>query len=379
MNVAMRTKIIIILSLLATVLTSCGNDEDDPENVVIMLDLHGSQSTLGKEAMNGFLLGWQQQDTEISSKIYLSLIDTRTDMGITEDSAITTAPHVAIGAGFTNNTSIYVAGEYFKENKTPFLSIGATDPSLPNRFGNYIFLVPFGDNTQAAAAAEFAIKKFGKKAAVIWDSTSEYTRSLPKYFSTRFKQLDGEILYDSSFPGGCSINQIADSLSHLDPKPDFVFLAALPECVESIILSLRELGNDLPVIGGDSLDTPAMTKDDSISNVWFTAHSWEGSERAKEFQKEYQQAFHSLPGSSFAALGYDTAMILGEALHHSNSDNVISFLEQMDSFEGVTGTISYTKETHVPKKTVWIIQIEEGKKSLAAEFIPEAIPPVFSN
>lgn len=375
MYLAMRKKIYILLSMVASILTSCGSNEDEPEKIVVMLDLKGSQSPIGKEAMNGFLLGWQQMDAEFSSKFYVSIIDTRTDMGVTENAAKETAPVVAVGAGFTDNNSILVAGEYFEEQKVPFISLGATDPTLPARFGNYIFLVPFGDNTQAAAAAEFAVKKFGKSAAVIWDSTSEYTRSLPKYFSTRFEQLGGKILYDTSYPGGCKINQIADNLSMLDPKPDFIYLAALPECIDSIISSLRDHGPELPVIGGDGLDVPAMTQDESISNIWFTAHEWEESERSKKFHNEYKLAFNSLPSSSFAALGYDTARMLGEVLQRSHAENVIDVLEDTVNFEGVTGTISFSKDTHVPKKTVWIIQIDQGKKSLAASFIPKKIPP----
>lgn len=369
----------IVLLLMLALLSACSSNDNEPEKVVVMLDLHGSQSPIGKEAMNGFLLGWRELDAELTSRIYISIIDTRTDMGVTENAAQATAQQVVIGAGFTDNNSILVAGEYFEENGVPFLSIGATDPSLPERFGNTIFLVPFGDNTQAAAAAEFAVKKFGNTAAVIWDSTSEYTRNLPNYFSTRFKQLDGEILYDTSYPGGCKINQIADSLSNLDPKPDFIFLSALPECAGSIIASLREQGVDLPVIGGDGLDTPEMTKDDAISNVWFTTHDWEGSKNSQIFLTEYHHTFNSLPNSSFAALGYDTAKLLGQVLERARSGNMIEELEKTTGFEGVTGTITYSKETHIPRKSVWIISIDQGKKSLAAEIVPEQIPPPLLN
>lgn len=342
-----------------------------------MLDLHGSQGSIGQEAMNGFLLGWQQGNEEINSKIYVSTIDTKTDIGITERAANLTAPQVSIGTGFTDNNSILTAGEAFKEAHVPFLSLGATDPSLPKYFDNYIFLVPFGDNTQAAAAAEYTVENFGKNAAVIWDSTSEYTRSLPKYFNIRFEEMGGKILYDTSYPGGCITNQIANNLSQLNPKPDFIYLAALPECVESIVQSIRDHNIEIPIIGGDGLDTPNLTQNETISNVWYTTHSWDQSDRSKAFLKEYQETYYSSPISSFAALGYDTAKLITQVIDQAQSNNpkeIMEVLQSTQGFEGVTGTISYSKESHVPKKSVWIIKIENGKKTLADHLIPNKIP-----
>lgn len=378
----MKTTHYLLVFLLSLVLTSCSTEEDESAKIVVMLDLHGSQSSIGQEAMNGFLLGWQQGNEEMNSKMFVSVVDTRTDMGVTEKVANLTAPQVVIGTGFTDNNSVLAAGSAFEDAKVPFLSLGATDPSLPERFDNYIFLVPFGDNTQAAAAAEFAIENFGKNAAVIWDSSSEYSRNLPQYFVSRFKELKGNVLYDTSFPGGCATNQIANNLSQLNPKPDFIYLAALPECVESIIQSIRDYKIDLPIIGGDGLDTPNLTQNDNVTNVWYTTHSWDGSERSQLFIKEYKETYYSAPVSSFAALGYDTAKLITQVLKHSQSfdpEDIIDVIQATQGFEGVTGTISYSKDSRVPKKSVWIIKIENGNKSLADHLAPQEIPPALTN
>lgn len=378
----MKTFHYFLTLLILSLCTSCSTEEDKSAKVVVMLDLQGSQSSIGQEAMNGFLLGWQQGNEEINSRIYISVIDTRTDMGVTEKAAHNTAPLVAVGAGFTDNNSILAAGSAFEDAQVPFLSLGATDPSLPERFDNYIFLIPFGDNTQAAAAAEYSVESFGKTAAVIWDSSSEYTRNLPQYFKVRFEELGGTILYDTSFPGGCSTNQIANNLSQLDPKPDFIYLAALPECVESIVQSMREYKIEIPIIGGDGLDTPNLTQDETITNVWYTTHSWDQSDRSKIFLKQYQDTYYTPPVSSFAALGYDTAKLISQVLDQAQSDDpedIIETLQATQGFEGVTGTISYSKDSHVPKKSVWIIKIEDGKKTLADHFIPKKIPDPLTN
>lgn len=40
--------------------------------------------------------------------------------------------------------------------------------------------------------------------------------------------------------------------------------------------------------------------------------------------------------------------------------NIRDQLENTKGFEGVTGTISYSKESHVPDKTVVVTQAEDG-------------------
>lgn len=375
----MNTKLSALLFLsLSLFLTSCTDDREEPAKVVVMLDLKGGQSTLGQEAMNGFLLGWQNAPTEISSKVYLSLIDTQSDKTATKIAAQNSAPIVSIGTGFTDNNSILETGEYFEKHKVPFLSIGATDPSLPEKFGESIFLIPFGDNAQAAAAAEFAIKKFGKTVAILWDSSSEYTRSLPLYFSTRFKELDGTVALNQSYPETCDISDLAKEINQLQPRPDFIYLSGLPNCIGEVVTSLRRAGIQLPIIGGDGFDTPNLTNSGSISQVWYTTHVWLGSEGARSFVKSYKDTYNKEPSGAFAALGYDSANLLIDLFKRTDSANpsyLYEALENTKDFKGVTGNISYSIDSHVPKKPVWIIEVNNGNKTLADHFIPNDVPP----
>lgn len=373
----MKSNQMIPLFLFISLIFSSCLQEDKSIKAVVLLDLKGGQSTLGQEAMNGFLLALQQAPLEMSSLLYISLIDTESNQETAKQAAIETTHLVSIGAGFTDNNSVLTVGKYFQNNKTPFLSIGATDPKLPQLFGNQIFLVPFGDNTQAAAAAEFADKKFGKNAVVLWDSTSDYTQNLPLYFKTRFKELDGVITLDRSYPGGCDISNLATAISQLETSPDFIYLAGLPDCIGDVINSLRQAGIQLPIIGGDGLDTPNLTKDSTIDNVWYTTHSWQESNKARVFVKAYQNLYQTAPKNAFAALGYDTANLVLKTLSEAKTtdpNGIYEALESIKNFEGVTGAISYSSHSHVPKKSVWIIEINQGKKKLAKHFIPKGIP-----
>lgn len=381
-----------VLATAALTLNSCFDQgeskvfrkgDDTPIHLAVMLDLDGGQSTLGQEAMNGFLLGLQDAQSGESPYVYVSLIDTKTDPKLTVNSTEAVLPNIVVAAGFTNNDSVLEVGSLFQEKEVPFLTIGATDPSLPKVIGNYIFLTPFGDNAQAAAAADFAFEKFGKTVAIIWDSTSEYTKMLPKYFRTHFEKLGGKVLFEESFDGGCDISTLGTKLKELKEEPSFVYLAGLPVCIGETIASLRSSGLEYPIVGGDGFDTPNLMKGgkEPTTNVWYTTHAWlsneSGTEKAKEFRAAYERAYGGRPKDAFSALGYDAANLLLEVFNRApsiDSKSIESTLEQIQDFQGVTGTISYTADNHVPKKTVWIIQVEDGKESLATSTIPENVP-----
>ena len=349
--------------------------------IAALLDLQGAQASIGRPAMNGFVLGLEQgsKDGPIP---FAALIDTKSDPAANETVARNLVSSVSLGAGFTDNDSVLVAGPYFQRARVPFLAIGATDPALPEVVGDRIFLTAFGDNTQAAAAAEFSQKKFGSSVAILWDSTSQYTRSLPRYFRTRFEELGGNVVLDASYGGGCDLTALGQQVAGLQQQPQFVYLAGLPDCIGEVVASLRAAGVTQPIVGGDGLDTPNLLVGDPgpTDNVWFTTHAWlseqTGTPEAKAFIAAYRDAYGSAPADAFSALGYDAARLLLDVLRRAkNQAGIFQALENTAGFKGVTGTISFSAERHVPLKTVWVIAVQSGKKSLADAFVPASIPP----
>jgi len=356
--------------------------ESQAVGVAALLDLQGAQASIGRPAMNGFVLGLQQ-GSERGPILFSALIDTKSDPKATEVAARDIAStSVSLAAGFTDNNSVLIAGPFFQHARVPFLSIGATDPALPQVVGNSIFLTPFGDNTQAAAAAEFAQREFGSSVAILWDSTSQYTRTLPRYFRTRMEELGGNVALDASYDGGCDITALGQLVKRLSPQPHFVYLAGLPDCIGDVVASLRAAGVAQPIVGGDGLDTPKLLDGNPgpTSNVWFTTHAWlseqTGTPEAKDFIAAYRDAYGVAPADAFAALGYDAARLMLDVMRRAPSQRgIFHALEDTDGFKGVTGTISFSPQSHVPLKTVWVIAVQNGEKSLASAFVPASVPP----
>jgi branched-chain amino acid transport system substrate-binding protein len=352
-------------------------------DVAVLLDLTGTQSTLGGAAMNGFILALRQASPQGSPLAYSALIDTQSDPAAAAAAANAVLERADVVAGFTDNDAALTAGPVFQEAGIPFLSIGATNPSLPKSVGDRVFLTPFGDNAQGAAAAEFGQRRFGDTVAILWDSTSSYTRDLPRYFRTRFEEIDGATLYDTPFKGGCDLGEQGAEIAALEPAPAFVFLSGRPECIGETIASLRKAGVDQPILGGDSFDTPNLTagRERIVDDVWFTTHAWlsprSTSQATRAFIRDYEGAYGSPPDDAFAALGYDAARLLLDALGRTKSaspDAIARALEATRDFKGVTGILSFGEDAHVPEKTVWILRVAQNERDLADAFIPAKVP-----
>jgi branched-chain amino acid transport system substrate-binding protein len=382
-----RRATVFVLALLWTGIAASAASARDhrgnrrPAPIAALLDLRGAQASIGRPAMNGFVLGLQDAD-EHEPVPFAALIDTRTDPDVSRSAARAVVSSVSIAAGFTDNDSVLAAGPIFQRARVPFLSIGATDPALPEVVGRSIFLTPSGDSTQAAAGAEFGWRQFGSSVAILWDSTSQYSRTLPRYFRTRFEQLGGNVLMDVSYDGGCDIRDLGDVVEGLDPAPGFVYLAGLPDCIGDVVASLRAAGVTQPILGGDGLDTPKLLEGNPgpTNDVWLTTHAWlseeTGTPEAQRFIAEYRDAYGVAPEDAFAALGYDAARLTLDVLRRARGrEGVFRALEETKGFQGVTGTISFSSESHVPLKTVWILEVQAGTRSLASAFIPDSVPP----
>src|SRR5690606_11444148 len=148
-------------------------------------------------------------------------------------------PGVAAFVGLSDTDMVRGAAPAVIRARRLLLTSGATSPQLPGQFPNYLYQACFGDNVQAAAAAEFAYQRLGARtASILYDSTDTYTTLLQAYFRDRFSSLGGMIVSSEAYAPG----ELADPVSRLNPA-DVVFLSAhVPgDAIEAVHL-LRQRG-----------------------------------------------------------------------------------------------------------------------------------------
>ncbi len=352
-------------------------------------NLTGELSSLDVPAANGAKLALKEINAAggvNGKKVELIMRDGKTDPATVAN--ITTqlieSDKVAAIIGFTDSDSALAAGPLCQRAGIPFITAGATSPKLPAQVGDMMFLAPFGDNVQAAVGAEFAAKKFGKSAYLLWDKGTEYTTLLADYFKKRFAELGGTIVLEDTYQFGDKdfSAQIA-KVKALPKQPDFYYISAMPDDIGTTVKQFREAGITGPIVGGDGYDTPLLVQvaGAAADNTFFTTHALmdadNGSPAVKKFMAAYKAEFGHEVENAFAALGYDTMRLIVDAVRRAGSTDgraIAKAIEATKGFPGVAGELNYSATAHVPRKGVTMIEVKGGKFTLAAEMVPEKVP-----
>jgi branched-chain amino acid transport system substrate-binding protein len=290
---------------------------------------------------------------------------------------------VNVMAGLTDTSYMLAAGPVAQEAGIPFIDVGGTAP-LITTVGDYIFMLPFGDNVQAAVSAEFAHEQGWKTAALLLDEAMDYTKFLAKYFKDRFTMEDigGTIVSELSYSmGDTDFSSQLTEFKNLDPQPDFLFISANPGEIGTIVRQARDLGLTMPIVGGDGYDTPLLAElgGDAATNVFFTTHQgiYDKTPVSEAFNAAYEGEYGKPPEAVFAALGYDGIKLMADAITRAGTIDgaaVRDALAATQDFQAVTGTISYEQGSRIPSKSVALIEATDGKNHLLKIVVPEVVP-----
>ena len=351
--------------------------------------LTGDESSLDLPAANGAKLAVKEINAAggvLGKQIDFIVHDSQYKMDVTAQTAkqFVEQDKVQAMVGYTDTDSVLAAGPTFQSAGIPFITVGATSPKIPSQVGDMMFLACFGDNVQAAAGAEYALKNFGKNAYLLWDKGVEYTTLLGAYFKSRFTDAGGTIALEDSYDDKATdfSAQIA-KIKALSPQPDFYYAAAMPYNVGPLVKQMRDAGITGPVVGGDGYDTPDLVSvaGAAADNVFFSTHALMdatgGTDGIKKFMAAYNKEYGHDPENAFAALGYDTVYLLVDAIKRAGSMDakaLKSAIEATKGYPGITGSITFSPDSHVPQKGVTLIAVKDQKFTLGAEVVPEKVP-----
>ncbi len=364
--------------------------KNEPVKIGAVYNLSGSQASLGRPSLNGSLLAVAQLNARgglLGRRVELIAVDGESDPALIADETrrLVHVPGLSAITGLSDTTMVLAAAPIAEKARVVFLTSGATSPRVPIEFPNYYFMACFGDNTQAAAGAEYAVSALGARTVyLLSDETMDYTVLLAKYFAERYLQLGGQIVGEDTYSAGTTdFSAHIARLQGLSTPPDVIYVASGPDEIGSLVKQLREAGVDEPIVGGDGYDTPLLLEiaGAAAHDVYFTTHTLFDRAQATPLQTRfmdgYQARFGNPPESSFAGLGYDAVNLLAAAIELAGSAKqkvVADALEATRDFQGVTGTLSFAPAVHIPEKQVTIVRVQDGTLNLAAILTPQAVP-----
>ncbi len=339
-------------------------------------NLEGSQSPLDLPSANGARLAVQEINALggiDGREVELILCDGKSDpaevRGCAEDLV---DENISAMMGLSDTEMVLAAVPAASGARIPFVTSGATSPRLADEYEG-LFLACFGDDVQAAAGAEYARGEMDlSRCVLLVDGDMEYARLLAGYFKGRYQDLGGEIAAEA-FVNGSDLGSLRRSI--LAEGSDMIYLAAGPDLAAGIVEEIREAGIEIPVFGGDSLDSPLLRRE-GTGRIVFSAHALleENSSRSGPFVRAYQAEYGTPPENAFTALGYDAVRLLAGAIDRAGSDDpqeIVEALQNTTDFVGVTGDVSYENGRRTPNKGVTMVSMNDGVIENSMVVIPE--------
>ena len=136
------------------------------------------------------------------------------------------------------------------DSKTPLVSSTATNDRV-TRNHPYVSRVCFSDSFQGVVGANLASRDLkAKTAAIVFDSSNDYSVGLAKAFRTQFLKNGGTIPIEVQAPGG-SKDFKAQLASVKAKNVDMIYMPIYYTEGALIAVQAKQLGLSKPVVGGD--------------------------------------------------------------------------------------------------------------------------------
>ncbi|AGC68001.1 high-affinity branched-chain amino acid ABC transporter systemsubstrate binding protein LivK [Thermoclostridium stercorarium subsp. stercorarium DSM 8532] len=377
---------LLVCVMALTLFTACSaGSSSDVIKIGINYELSGGSATYGQSSVEGIEMAIDEinQAGGINGK---KIVTVKYDNESKESEAATLANKLVsqdkvvaiLGPATTGcfTSQIPVANK----NKVPIITGSATGDNLTlaadGSVHEYVFRICFNDSFQGRVMANFAVNNLSaKKAVIIMDSSSDYSKGLANNFKDTFTAAGGTIVAEEAYvEGDTDFNAIITKIKGLDF--DIIYLPGYYNEAGLIIKQARTQGIDKPILGGDGFDSPVLLElagAEALNNVYFTNHYSEIDEdpTVLKFISDFEARYGKKP-NAFNALGYDLAKFVADAISRAENlsgEAIKNALADTENFAGVTGTLS-VDEKHNPVKSIFVIELKDGVQHSSVKVNP---------
>ncbi len=341
--------------------------------------LTGAQATFGISTSQGIRLAIKQANATggINGRpITLREYDTKGDAReagsvvtrlCTNDKVVAVLGEVASGLSLAG-------APVCQEFGVPMITPSSTNPRV-TVVGDMISRVCFIDPFQGLVCAKFAYEhRKARKVAMLYDQAAPYSTGLAEEFRGAFEKLGGTIATSQTYAEG-DPDFNAQLTTIRSAEPDIIFVPGYYTDVANIAMQARKLGITAPLLGGDGWDSTKLTEigGPAIEGSYYSNHysQQDPSPTVQKFIATYKAEFGSTP-DGLAALGYDAALLLFDAMKRSPSlggKDLAAAIATSKDFHGVTGTITIDADRNAVKPAV-MLEVKGGAPTYVTTIAP---------
>jgi len=227
----------------------------------------------------------------------------------------------------------------------------------------WLFRVCPNDAASSRAAARYVLDSLGFRRASIMYRNDSYGRGWSAAFMQAYAAGGGTVLERNPHLADMNEWRAYAGVVKLT-RPEIVLFPGSPADLAGFVRSLRAIGADTPVLGGDAVSEleAQPTEFGGVRYIAFFQASHAESPEARAFVSAFTKKY-GVPPEQRSALAYDATMLIGRAALEAGAtrSNVRNFLASIGNDRqpviGVTGRIAFDQRHDVVDKPVVIATV----------------------
>ncbi len=370
---------VLLAATMAASMTACGGSSSNESDEKVLFiggsgPLTGDYATYGTSVKNGstiaveeinnaggvngyklkFVYEDDQADPQQAVQAYASLMDD--GMNVT--------------FGGTTSSACVAVSEEVNKDKLLMVTPTATQDEATQYPG--CFRVCFMDPDQGTYAAKFIKENdLGKKVAVLYDKSNDYSAGVYEHFKAEAEKIGLEIVETQAFTNQSNTDFSVQLQAVKNSGADLLFLPIYAQEAAYVLTQANSASLDVTFFGVDGLDgviekigeSNLALLEDVMLLTPFVATSQE--ENVVSFVTKYKERYGQTP-DQFAADGYDAIYTIAEAFKTAGvetndeqfNEKMIEAMTQI-TVKGVTGIMQWTEDGE-PEKAAQAVVIKDG-------------------
>lgn len=378
----MKRKLLVfslIVSLLSFVAVGCNNQA--ASNNVIKIATHtplsGGNATLGEAIKFGAQMALEEHQAEFEKlglKLELVPFDDQADpkKGVSNAQQLSADQNIFGIVGHLNSGLTQATAPTYEKNKIVLVSPANTAVTLTESGWKTVHRIVARDDFQGPAAAQYAVNTLKAKNIFIIQDKTAYGQGLAENFKKEAEKLGVTISgYEGITVGEKDFNGVLNQV--LNKKPDLIYFGGLYAEGGILTKQAREKGINVPILGGDGLDSSDMIKiaGANTRDTYYTTVAADASKtpEGQKFVEKYKQKFNKSP-ESYSFYGYDSMQVILKGLKDAVDQNggkkptreqVLNAVHSIQDFQGVATRVGFDEKGDNKFAKVFIFKFENQK------------------
>jgi branched-chain amino acid transport system substrate-binding protein len=340
---------------------------DEPVPVGAVFSLTGGAAVFGATQANGLQLAIDELNERGGVTYELIQEDDGSDpaQGITAFEKLISQDQVSVIIGPTLSNTAFSTDPIAQEAGVPVVAVSNTAEGI-TEMGEFIFRDSLAEAQVIPQTIAQAKEALGlERVAVLYGDDDAFTQSGAEVFLDVLEQEGIEVTTTQTFAKG-DTDFSAQLTEARDTDPDALVVSALAEEGSLILTQARDLGLDVPVIGGNGFNSPAIAQNAGeaaegliVGAAWNSASDVPANQ---EFLASYEEAFGEAP-DQFAAQAHAGMNIVDAAVRSACSSDPAAIrdaLAQVSGLDTVLGEFSFTEDRNADHEAV-VQVIENGE------------------